>query len=102
MNPQYLQQQTPFYGSQTPNSPYGEPNANVLPKDPQESQPFLPQKSPLSSPPLNNGPPAPTNAYEKEIQHGSQANQNNLVDQMANVSLSGIQKNLTVNIVIYK
>lgn len=73
MNPQYLQQQSPYYGAQSPNSPYGEPNANLPPKGSQDN--FPPQK-PINAPPTSNAPP----------------NQNNIVDQMSNVSLTGPQK----------
>ncbi|XP_014209166.1 protein transport protein Sec24D-like [Copidosoma floridanum] len=74
MNPQYLQQQSPFYGGQPPNLPYEEPNANYPSKIASDAQSLPQQKS---------APPLP------------QLNQNNLVDQMSNVSLTDPQKPLS-------
>lgn len=76
MNPQFMQQQTPFYGSQL-NPPYGEPNANLPPN---------------GMPPTNNLPPTNRPPFGTNAQQPAQQTQNNLADQMSNISLSGPQK----------
>lgn len=97
MNPQYLQQH-PSYGPPPTNATYGELNANLPPKGLQDPQSFPPQKPPLGPPPTGNAPAAGSPYYMKDIHQQNdplrgpplqQANQNNLVDQMTNIALSG-------------
>ncbi|XP_011498373.1 PREDICTED: protein transport protein Sec24C isoform X2 [Ceratosolen solmsi marchali] len=104
MNPQYMQQQRPVYGPPPSNAPYGELNANLSPKGPHELGSLPPQKPLQSQPPTIDAacatkPPYYVNDIQGQVvdtQHGPplppQSNQTNLVNQMSNVTLSGIQK----------
>ncbi|XP_058809439.1 protein transport protein Sec24D-like [Phymastichus coffea] len=76
MNPQYMQQQASFYGAQTSPS-YREPNANLPPNG----------VSSGNNVPPTNMPPFGNNAHQS-----LQPIQNNLIDQMSNISLSGPPK----------
>ena len=78
MNPQYLQQQNHLYGAQSQNFSYREPNANLPPNGSLNVQPSSQNNPGIGDSPLNNVQP--------------QKNQNNIVEQMANVSLASAQK----------
>lgn len=90
MNPQFMQQQNSYIGAQQNNSPFGEPNANLPPKAPLDSQNFSAQNSFGTSLPQTNAPPV--SPLEHNPLHGPPPKQNNIVDQMSNISLSGPQK----------
>ncbi|KAL7291984.1 hypothetical protein TKK_0014270 [Trichogramma kaykai] len=90
MNPQYMQQQqqTPQYGPPPSNAPYGEPNANVS-----LTQPFGPP--PMNNPSNSFSPPYYVNDVRRQPTDTQRAspmspsNQNNIIDQMSSMNLSG-------------
>lgn len=92
MNPQYLQQQNSYIGAQQSNSTYGEPNANFPQKPPMDSQ------NSLGMPPPSSNAPTAKSPLEHNPLHGPPflQNQNNLIDQMSNVSLSGPPKPVSI------
>ena len=106
MNPQYMQQQHPLYGPPQANAQYGgELNANLSQKGSQDTQSFPPQtqKPPLGPLPASTVPPTSRSPYymndiqrqPSDTQHGpplQQSNQNSLVDQISNMTLSGHQR----------
>lgn len=97
-----MQQQRPSYGPPASNSTYGELNANLPSNGLQDSQSFPHQKQPVGSLPTSNVPSAARPPYyvndvqgKADVNQGppfQQTNQNNLVDQMSNIALSGLPR----------
>lgn len=104
-----MQQQRPLYGAPQGSAPYGELNANLPLKGPQDS-PMYPSQRPSPGPPptsnalpTSNAPSTTRPPYYVNDVHGQtpdgrlgpplqQPNHNNLVDQMSNMGLSGPQR----------